>query len=81
MKNITFFSILVSSFISSQSLEEVISGNHRSEENKSRDQDRNPIETLNFFGIKNNMTVVELNPGGGWYQEILAPFLKDRVFI
>ena len=52
MKNITFFSILVSSFISSQSLEEVISGNHRSEENKSRDQYRNPIETLNFFGFK-----------------------------
>jgi Predicted methyltransferase len=78
MKKITFFSIIVSSFISAQSLEEIISGNHRTEKNKARDQYRNPIETLNFFGIKNNMTVVELNPGGGWYQEILAPFLKDK---
>ena len=52
MKKINLFFILVSCFISAQSLDEVISGNHRSEKNKARDQYRNPIETLNFFGIK-----------------------------
>ncbi|MCC3860173.1 class I SAM-dependent methyltransferase [Pseudemcibacter aquimaris] len=59
-----------------QSLEEVLAGDHRSEANKARDKYRNPVETLNFFGIKDNMTVVEIAPGGGWYQEVLAPYLN-----
>ncbi|WP_240615626.1 class I SAM-dependent methyltransferase [Alteromonas facilis] len=42
-----------------------------------RDQYRNPIETLEFFGIKPSMTVVELAPSGGWYTEILGPYLAD----
>ena len=62
----------------SQSLQEVINGDHRSEKNKARDKYRNPIETLQFFGIKNTMTVVEISPGGGWYQEVLAPFLNKN---
>ena len=62
----------------SQSLQEVINGDHRSEKNKARDKYRNPIETLEFFGIKNTMTVVEISPGGGWYQEVLAPFLNKN---
>ncbi|MCW9015728.1 MAG: methyltransferase, partial [Kangiellaceae bacterium] len=51
---------------------------HRTESYAKRDQHRNPIETLSFFGLKDNMTVVELSPGGGWYTEILAPYLKDK---
>ena len=50
----------------SHSLDEVISGNHRSEENKSRDIYRHPKETLDFFGIKEEMTVVEVWPSAGW---------------
>ena len=69
---------VISTLINAQTLDDVINSEHRSAQNKARDQYRNPVETLNFFGIKNNMTVVELNPGGGWYQEILAPFLKDK---
>ena len=57
-------------------LKEVIAGNHRPEENKARDKYRNPYETLTFFGIKPDMTVVEIYPGRGWYTEILAPYLK-----
>ncbi|UUZ56626.1 hypothetical protein LP419_16940 [Massilia sp. H-1] len=41
-----------------------------------RDAARHPYETLTFFGIKPGMTVVELSPGGGWYTEILAPYLS-----
>ena len=41
-----------------------------------RDVYRHPAETLGFFGVKPNMTVVEIWPGGGWYTEILAPFLE-----
>lgn len=43
-----------------------------------RDAARHPYETLSFFGIRPEMTVVELSPGGGWYTEILAPYLKPR---
>jgi predicted methyltransferase len=59
-------------------LKTVINGDQRSADNKARDQYRHPLETLGFFGIKPDMTVVEIFPGGGWYTEILAPFLKDR---
>ncbi len=56
-------------------LKEAVAGSWRSDANKARDQYRHPIRTLEFFGIKPDMTVVELAPGGGWYTEILAPFL------
>jgi predicted methyltransferase len=46
--------------------------------NKARDPYRHPLQTLTFFGIRPDMTVVELWPFGGWYTEILAPYLKDR---
>lgn len=51
---------------------------HRSEANRARDKYRHPAETLAFFGIKPTDTVVELWPGGGWYTEILAPYLADK---
>jgi len=41
-----------------------------------RDVYRHPAETLDFFGVKPDMTVVEIWPGGGWYTEILAPYLE-----
>ena len=50
----------------------------RSPENKVRDKYRHPLQTLTFFGIRSNMTVVELWPFGGWYTEILAPYLRDH---
>jgi len=59
-------------------LKAVIAGGQRAEADKARDQYRHPFETLTWFGIKDNMTVVELFPGGGWYTDILAPFLKER---
>lgn len=49
----------------------------RSEQNIARNKYRHPVETLNFFGIKPDMTVVEIWPGGGWYTEVLAPVLVD----
>ena len=47
----------------------------RTETNRARDQYRHPYETLAFFGVKPSDTVVEIWPGGGWYTEILAPYL------
>lgn len=60
-------------------LDRVLAGDHRSPESKARDQYRHPKETLLFFGIRPEMTVVEVWPGAnGWYTEILAPLLRDR---
>lgn len=59
-------------------LDKAISGAHRSDENKARDRFRHPRETLQFFGLKPDMTVVEIWPGEGWYTEILAPVLRER---
>jgi len=59
-------------------LQQVVNGDHRSAGNSARDQYRKPLETLSWLGIKDNMTVVEISPGGGWYTEILAPYLKDN---
>jgi predicted methyltransferase len=52
---------------------------HRTERNVARDPYRHPAETLAFFGIKPDSTVVEIWPGsGGYYMEILAPYLKEK---
>ena len=56
-------------------LKETLAGSWRSDAEKARDKYRHPVETLTFFGIRPDMTVIELDPGGGWYTEILAPFL------
>ena len=45
---------------------------------KARDQYRHPVETLQFFGLNKDMTVLEVEPGEGWYTRILAPVLKDK---
>ncbi len=59
-------------------LDAALAGPQRSEANRARDVYRHPAQTLAFFGIKPDMTVVEIMPGGGWYTEILAPYLRDK---
>jgi len=58
-------------------LQAAIAGDQRIPGNVARDGARHPYQTLEFFGIKPTMTVVELSPGNGWYTEILAPYLRD----
>lgn len=57
---------------------EAVDSNLRPAADKARDKYRHPVETLMFFGIKPDMTVVELWPFGGWYTEILGPFLREH---
>ena len=57
------------------SMEAVLAGSWRSDKNKARDQFRNPAETLAFFGVEADQTVIEISPGGGWYTEVIAPYL------
>ena len=55
-----------------------ISSPSRTAKFTARDQYRHPLETLRFFGLRPNQTVVEIWPGRGWYMEILAPYLRDQ---
>jgi predicted methyltransferase len=45
---------------------------------RERDRNRRPLETLNFFGLRDDMRVLELIPGGGWYTRLLAPVLAEN---
>jgi predicted methyltransferase len=58
-------------------LDAVLAGDWRSDATKARDKYRHPRETLAFFGVAPDLTVVEMWPGGGWYAEVLAPLLRD----
>lgn len=58
-------------------LGQLAEASHRSDGNILRNTARHPAQTLGFFGLKSDMTVIEILPGGGWYTEILAPFLRD----
>ena len=62
----------------STNVQKAMDGEHRSDKNKRRNVYRHPLETLKFFELDADMSVVEIWPGGGWYTEILAPVLKDQ---
>jgi predicted methyltransferase len=59
------------------SIAELANGHHRSDTNIARNPFRHPVETLQFFGLEKNMTVIEILPSTGWYTEIIAPYLRD----
>ena len=60
------------------SIASAIGAETRTPANVARDQWRHPRETLGFFGVQPDHTVVEIWPGGGWYTEILAPLLNEQ---
>ena len=59
-------------------LEAAMKADVRTEAETARDRNRKPVETLKFFGLRDDMRVVELLPGGGWYTKLLAPVLRDE---
>ena len=59
-------------------VEAALAAESRPEADRERDRNRRPLATLNFFGLKDNMRVLELIPGGGWYTRVLAPVLADN---
>ncbi len=80
MKTIKSFFLVLALLINvpnllSHSLKESIESQDRTPKFTTRDAYRHPYETLTFFNIQPDMTVVELNPGGGWYTEILANYI------
>ena len=63
---------------SGPTMADIAEGAHRPDENKVRNVYRHPVETLEFFAIKDDMIVAEIWPAGGWYSEVIAPYLRDN---
>ncbi|MBT8099259.1 MAG: methyltransferase [Gammaproteobacteria bacterium] len=55
-----------------------LAAENRPAADRERDDNRQPLETLHFFGLKDDMRVLELIPGGGWYTRVLAPVLAEN---
>ena len=64
--------------MTAQGLDRILAGDQRSEENRARDRYRHPKETLLFFGIRPEMSVLEVWPEPGWYTEVIAPLVSDK---
>jgi predicted methyltransferase len=63
----------------STSLDTILTDRHRSDTNRARDSWRHPKETLLFFGLRPEMSVVEVWPDpAGWYTEIIAPLVREK---
>jgi predicted methyltransferase len=61
-----------------QALDNILADPHRSEADRARDRYRHPKDTLLFFGVRPEMTVLEVWPEPGWYTDIIAPLVRDR---
>ena len=59
-------------------VEAALAAEARPQADRDRDRNRRPLQTLKFFGLKDDMRVLELLPGGGWYTRVLAPVLADN---
>ncbi|HNP35554.1 MAG TPA: hypothetical protein PKK10_06855 [Woeseiaceae bacterium] len=59
-------------------LNAALAASTRPAEDVARDANRLPLQTLEFFGLRDDMRVLELFPGGGWYTRVLAPVLADN---
>ena len=62
-------------------IKDVLSHQHREQGHVERDKYRNPAATLEFFGITADMDIIEINPGRGYYLEILAPFVSGKYIV
>jgi predicted methyltransferase len=84
----TFALILLSSLCSSlyaqpeasiqQQVSMAMASDIRTDEERARDIYRKPVQVLEFFGLENDMRVIEILPFGGWYSKILAPVLRNN---
>lgn len=61
-----------------EALKKVIAGDHRTAQDKARDEFRRPYEVLTFFQLKPDMKVAEIWPGGGWFTKVIAPYVAGK---
>ncbi len=64
------------STVTDKALDAAVNGDWRTHKDKARDVYRHPVEALTFWGLKPGMTILEVQPGAGWWTEILAPYAK-----
>jgi len=57
-------------------IQAAVDGAWRSDSDRSRDSDRHPVDALAFWGLAPGMAILEVQPGAGWWTEILAPFAR-----
>ena len=69
---------VTATYASADAISDAAMSDIRSEKAKARDEYRHPQQTLRFFGLTPNMTVVEVSPGGGWYADILYSVVKEE---
>jgi predicted methyltransferase len=69
---------MTGAFAKDEALTKAVAPEHRSPNFVERDAYRKPVQVLEFIGVKPTMTVVEISPGGGYWTEILAPYLHDK---
>jgi predicted methyltransferase len=55
-----------------------VGSSQRSQAFIARDKARHPVEELSFFGLRPDQTVIEIWPGGGYWTEILGPYLAQH---
>jgi predicted methyltransferase len=55
-------------------IDSVLASSARSAEQKERDAERRPGPSLAFWGLKPGASILEVQPGGGWWTQILAPY-------
>ena len=76
---VIFTALLSTTLIHAGTLDQLTDAPHRTPQEKARDEYRHPVETLKFFDVEKDMTVVEIWPGAkGWYTAILAPYLREE---
>ena len=61
-----------------QLIDKALEAEHRTPSYIKRDKYRHPKETLNFFGLNPEQSIIEITPGNGWYAEILAPLIRNK---
>lgn len=61
-----------------EKIKAALSADIRTEAETDRDRNRKALKTLDFFGLRDDMKIVELVPGGGWYTKILAPVVNEK---
>jgi len=61
-----------------KALDNILADPHRPQSDRVRDVYRHPKDTLLFFGIRPEMTVLEVWPEPGWYTDVIAPLVRDN---
>lgn len=76
---VSSFSVMADDFDATKAkIEAAMKSDIRTEKEMERDRNRAPVDTLEFFGLRQDMKIVELLPGGGWYTKILVPTVAEE---